>query len=339
MRWRAMDRLAARHIKPAPGLAREARPPAALAALDDDLAVSGEIRNRPRGDLASSECYPPPLLLPAWPMFLDGTAPSSVHNGHGGDLLAGLAHRQLGLPAAASQPRNGRWPLRSLTLVLPFSMTAHRLLAALPGTRASHCGAARPHLDVLHGSPRGRRASCLLPAEYSAPGRAQGSAISADQPVPRPEIAGELSRPLNTVRTHLPHIYAKLQVRDCPSPCGARGNCGLLASAARASPCVTGSSVIRVTLATGVAGRTHQRRRFRLGPHQGWASPRKPRLGSCDNTSPNMAAVSSDGPPPRLSGGYWYHRSSRQARGHKPVPGLPGPTYARPGRAHRRHAF
>ena len=123
-----------------PDLAR-----AALAALDEQRAGSGEIRNALAVIcLAESD---PAGALAAVHDVLDGTAPvqgdMTVVDAH---LLAGLAYRELGLAEADR-------------LILPFAMTGSAgLLEALPRHQTAHAALLADILDildVLHGaSPR-----------------------------------------------------------------------------------------------------------------------------------------------------------------------------------------
>ena len=87
-----------------PGEAR-----AALAALDDERASSGEIGNA-RAVICLAEGDPAGALA-AVTDVLDGTAPVigyvTVVETH---LLAGLAHRELGDQRAATGPPNAHWP-------------------------------------------------------------------------------------------------------------------------------------------------------------------------------------------------------------------------------------
>ncbi len=195
------------------GLPGEAR--ARLAALDDERASSGEIRNaRAVICLADGD---PPGALGALHDVLDGTAPvlgyTTVTEAH---LLAGLAHRQLGDQRAASQAAERALALaESDRLVLPFAMTGSgELLEALPRHQSAHAALLAEILDVLHGSSLAAEdQSSLLPAEELSPGELRVLRYLPTN-LSRPEIAGELSVSLNTVSTHLRSIYAKLQVRD-----------------------------------------------------------------------------------------------------------------------------
>jgi LuxR family maltose regulon positive regulatory protein len=195
------------------GLSGEAR--AVLAALADERASSGEIRNA-RAVICLAE-GDPAAALAAVADVLDGTAPvlgyATVVEAH---LLAGLAHREFGDQRAANQAAERALALaESDRLVLPFAMTGSAgLLEALPRHQTAHGALLADILDILHGSsPAAKdRSAPPLMEELSA------GELKVLRYLPtnlsRPEIAGELSVSLNTVSTHLRSIYAKLQVRD-----------------------------------------------------------------------------------------------------------------------------
>ena len=195
------------------GMTGEAR--ALLAALDDERASSGEIRNA-RAVICLAEGNPEAALA-AVADVLDGTAPVlgdvTVMEAH---LLAGLAHRQLGDQRAASQAAERALALAEPDrLVLPFAMTGSReLLEALPRHQTAHGALLADLLDVLHGSsPAAKEQSPSPPTEELSPGELRVLRYLPTH-LSRPEIASELSVSLNTVGTHLRSIYAKLQVRD-----------------------------------------------------------------------------------------------------------------------------
>jgi LuxR family maltose regulon positive regulatory protein len=196
------------------GMTGEAR--AALAALDDERASSGEIRNA-RAVICLAEGAPAAALA-AVADVLDGTAPVlgsvTVMEAH---LLAGLAHRELGDQRAASQATEQALALaESDRLVLPFAMTGSAgLLEALPRHQTAHGALLADILDVLHSSSPAAKehSSSSPPAEELSPGELRVLRYLPTN-LSRPEIAGELSVSLNTVSTHLRSIYAKLQVRD-----------------------------------------------------------------------------------------------------------------------------
>jgi LuxR family maltose regulon positive regulatory protein len=195
------------------GMTGEAR--ACLAALDDERASSGEIRNA-RAVICLAE-GDPAGALGAVRDVLDGTAPVlgyvTVVEAH---LLAGLAYRELGDLRAANQAAERALALaESDRLVLPFAVTGSReLLEALPRHETAHAALLTDILDVLHGaSPAATEQSSLPPAEELSPGELRVLRYLPTN-LSRPEIAGELSVSPSTVSTHVRSIYAKLQVRD-----------------------------------------------------------------------------------------------------------------------------
>jgi LuxR family maltose regulon positive regulatory protein len=188
---------------------------ASLAAFADERARSGEIHNaRAVIFLAQGD---PAGALGAVQEVLDGTAPvigyvTLVE----AQLLAGLAHRELGDLRAASQTAERALALaESDRLVLPFAMTGSRkLLEELPRHETAHAALLADILDVLHGSFSKAEDQPPPPdAEELSPGELRVLRYLPTN-LSRPEIAGELSVSRNTVSTHIRSIYAKLQVRD-----------------------------------------------------------------------------------------------------------------------------
>ncbi len=208
-----------------------------LAALDDERASSGEIRNA-RAVICLEEGDPAGALGTLHDV-LDGTAPvlgyTTVVETH---LLAGLAHRELGDQRAANQAAEQALALaESDRLVLPFAITGCReLLEALPRHQTAHAALLTSILDVLHGSSLAVEGhSSLSPAEELSPGELRVLRYLPTN-LSRPEIASELSVSLNTVGTHLRSIYAKLQVRDRSSAVQRARELRLLASGRMRQP-------------------------------------------------------------------------------------------------------
>jgi LuxR family maltose regulon positive regulatory protein len=195
------------------GMTGEAR--ASLAAIKDERASSGELRNA-LAVICLAEGSPAGAVA-AVADVLDGTAPVlgdvTVIEAH---LLTGLAYRQLGDQRAANQAAERALALaESDRLVLPFAITGSAgLLEALPRHQTAHGALLADILDVLHGSsPAAKDQAPLRLAEELSPGELKVLRYLPTN-LSRPEIASELSVSLNTVGTHLRSIYAKLQVRD-----------------------------------------------------------------------------------------------------------------------------
>jgi len=214
------------------GMTGEAR--ALVAALDDERASSGEIRNA-RAVICLAEGDPVGALGTLHDV-LDGTAPVqgdvTVMEAH---LLAGLAHRELGDQRAANQAAERALALAEADrLILPFAMTGSAgLLEALPRHETAHAALLADILDVLHGaSPASSGQSRLSPAEELSPGELRVLRYLPTN-LSRPEIAGELSVSPNTVNAHIRSIYAKLGVRDRSSAVQRARELRLLAAAGR----------------------------------------------------------------------------------------------------------
>jgi LuxR family maltose regulon positive regulatory protein len=214
------------------GMTGEAR--ALVAALDDERASSGEIRNA-RAVICLAE-GDPAGALGTLHNVLDGTAPVqgdvTVMEAH---LLAGLAHRELGDQRAANQAAERALALAEADrLILPFAMTGSAgLLEALPRHETAHAALLADILDVLHGaSPASSGQSRLPPAEELSPGELRVLRYLPTN-LSRPEIAGELSVSPNTVNAHIRSIYAKLGVRDRSSAVQRARELRLLAAAGR----------------------------------------------------------------------------------------------------------
>jgi LuxR family transcriptional regulator, maltose regulon positive regulatory protein len=131
-------------------------------------------------------------------------------------LLAGLAHRELGDQRAASQAAERALALAEPDrLVLPFAMTGSReLLEALPRHETAHAALRAEILDIIHGSSAAASdRSPSPPAEELSPDELKVLRYLPTN-LSRFEIASELSLSRNTVSTHIKSIYDKLGVRD-----------------------------------------------------------------------------------------------------------------------------
>ena len=194
------------------GRTGEAR--AVLAALDDERAGCGEIR-----DACAVICLAegdPAGALGALRDVVDGTAPVvgyvTVVEAH---LLAGLARRELGDQRAANQATERALALAEADrLVLPFAMTGSReLLEALPRHETAHAALLTDILDTLRGSSVTPREHRVPLTQELSPGELRVLRYLPTN-LSRPEIAVDLSVSVNTVSTHLRKIYAKLGADD-----------------------------------------------------------------------------------------------------------------------------
>jgi LuxR family transcriptional regulator, maltose regulon positive regulatory protein len=194
------------------GMPGEAR--AALAALDGERASSGEIRNA-HAVICLAE-GDPAAALGAVQVVLDRTAPVIGYvTVVEAQLLAGLAHRELGDQRAANHAAERALALAEPDrLILPFATTGSRkLLGTLPRHETAHAALLTDILDIMH-------VSSETPHEHPAPlaQELSPSELRVLRYLPtnlsRPQIAGELSISLNTVSTHLRRIYAKLDADD-----------------------------------------------------------------------------------------------------------------------------
>jgi LuxR family maltose regulon positive regulatory protein len=188
---------------------------AGLAALPGQQASAGEIRNA--AAVISLAGGAPARALAEAQAVIDGSAPvigfmTVIES----QLLAGLAHRDLGDQRAAAQAAERALALAEPDrVVLPFAMTGARdLLGAIPRHETAHAALLTGILDFLRGGslpPSG-------PARPVQPEPLSPSELRVLRYLPtnlsRPEIASELSVSVNTVNTHVRNIYGKLQAQD-----------------------------------------------------------------------------------------------------------------------------
>jgi LuxR family transcriptional regulator, maltose regulon positive regulatory protein len=188
---------------------------AALTELDAELAASGEIANA-RAAICLAEGNPAAALAAARDV-LDGVVPSLGNlTTAEANLIAALAHRQLGDQRAATAATEGALALAEPDrLVLPFAITGSlELLEAMPPHETAHAALLTDIIDIIRGSstgpgnePRPAEIEQLSPSELRIL-RYLPTNLS------RPEIARQLSVSVNTVNTHIRNIYAKLQAQD-----------------------------------------------------------------------------------------------------------------------------
>ena len=201
------------------GQVSEAR--ASLAALDADLAGSGEVGNaRAAVSLAEGD---PAAALAAVRDVLNGTAPAIGYmTVIDANLLAARAHRELGEHRAAFAAVERALALAEADrLVLPFAMTGSvELLEAMPRHETAHPALLTEILDVVRGSSTSPSESgsfggesALAEIEQLSPSELRVLRYLPTN-LSRPEIASQLSVSVNTVNTHIRRIYAKLQAQD-----------------------------------------------------------------------------------------------------------------------------
>jgi LuxR family maltose regulon positive regulatory protein len=195
-------------------LGRTAEASAAIAALGDERASSGEIRNA-RAVISLAEGEPAGALGAVQPV-LDGTAPVMGYvTVVEAQLLAAFAQRALGDQRAANQATESALALAEPDrLVLPFAITgAQELLEALPRHETAHAALLTDIIDTVRRSPASPAGHPLPSAPELSLGELRVLRYLPTN-LSRAEIAGELSVSLNTVGTHIRRIYAKLGADD-----------------------------------------------------------------------------------------------------------------------------
>jgi len=195
------------------GQLSEAR--ASLAALDDSLAGAAEISNA-RAAICLAEGNPAAALAAVRDVLNDVAPAVGYVTVVEANLLAGLAHRELGDQRAATAAAESALALSEADrLVQPFAMTdALKLLEAMPRHQTAHAALLTDIVEVIRGSST---------APGSEPSLAEIEQLSPSElrvlrylptNLSRPEIASALSVSINTVNTHIRNIYAKLQAQD-----------------------------------------------------------------------------------------------------------------------------
>jgi LuxR family maltose regulon positive regulatory protein len=182
---------------------------AALAALDNRLAATGEVRNAVAVvRLAEKD---PAAARRELRAVLDGSARVNPYfalvEAH---LLDALACSDLGddggMTRALERALHLAEPDR---LILPFAMTgAASLVATVPTAETAHGALVADILDAVRGrGPASGPVEPLSPAELRV-------LRYLPTNLTRPEIARQLSISINTINTHIRRIYAKLGTSD-----------------------------------------------------------------------------------------------------------------------------
>jgi LuxR family maltose regulon positive regulatory protein len=185
----------------------------ALAAVDDRLATSGEIRNA-AATIRLAE-HDPAGARRELETVLDGSAPVNpsltLIEAH---LLDALALQDLGDERAARAAVEGALHLAEPDrVILPFAMTgAWELLTALPPQATAHAALVNDILDAIRSGAPGH-ATNPEPADHLSPTEMRVLRYLPTN-LTRTEIAGQLSVSLNTINTHIRRIYTKLGATD-----------------------------------------------------------------------------------------------------------------------------
>jgi LuxR family transcriptional regulator, maltose regulon positive regulatory protein len=186
---------------------------ATLAALNDRMAATAEIRNATAVVCLAEQ--DPAGARRELRTVLDGSAPTNLSltlvEAH---LLDALACRDLGDERAARAAVERALHLAEPDrLILPFVTTGGwGLLTALPPQGTSHAALVADILDTVHGGGPGP-AAVPAPADQLSPSELRVLRYLPTN-LTRPEIAGQLSVSLNTVNTHIRRIYTKLGATD-----------------------------------------------------------------------------------------------------------------------------
>ena len=203
---------------------------AALATLSDGERNSGEVRTV-LAALALADADPQAALDALGPV-LDGSAP--VHHETvviRALLIAALAHDRLGdnreTEAAVERALDLAEPDG---LVMPFADTpSGPLLARHPHHRTAHVAFLAQLLDLLAGGPAAAARGPVTPAREALSDPELRVLRYLPSNLPADGIAGELYVSVNTVKTHMRHIYAKLDVHTRAQAVRRARELGLLA--------------------------------------------------------------------------------------------------------------
>jgi LuxR family transcriptional regulator, maltose regulon positive regulatory protein len=194
------------------GMLREAH--ATLSGFSPDLERMGAIYNA-RAVIALAE-GDPAAALDALGNVRDSTQGVHAFTRVESQLLTGMAHLSLGdRRAAAGAAEAALAAAEPDRLIFPFTLTdATELLGALPHHETAHGALLADIGDVLRGG-RGPSANRdLLPQSVELSPSELRVLRYMPTNLTRPEIARELYVSVNTVNTHMRHIFFKLGARD-----------------------------------------------------------------------------------------------------------------------------
>lgn len=200
---------------------------ATLAGIDAELATADEITTA-AAVLQLADHDPAAARRTLKPLLQDGVSTVIRVEAY---LLEALACNDLGEDLATRAALEHALHLAEPTgFILPFAMTgAWELLATLPPHGTSHAALITDILDAVHGD---RAAETAEPIEALSPSELRVLRYLPTN-LTRPQIAGELSVSLNTVNTHIRHIYAKLGATDRSSAVQRGRDLRLLSSGVR----------------------------------------------------------------------------------------------------------
>ena len=194
------------------GRLEEAR--ATLSGFSPDLERMGAIYNA-RAVIALAEGNPA-AALEALGNVRDSTPGVHAFTRVESQLLTGAAHLSLGdRSAAAAAAEAALAAAEPDRLIFPFTLTdATQLLDALPHHETAHGALLADIVDLLRGARAPSADRGLLPQSVELSPSELRVLRYMPTNLTRPEIARELYISVNTVNTHMRHIFFKLGARD-----------------------------------------------------------------------------------------------------------------------------
>jgi LuxR family transcriptional regulator, maltose regulon positive regulatory protein len=217
-------------------LGETARVEAALARLDAQQAERGEMRNAIAALRLAQ--HDPQAATAALAPVLDGSAPAANPGWMTqAFLLEAIARDTLGDPQAAGEALE-----RALDLAEPDDAVFAFLLHPAPELLERHARRRTAHAGLISAILSLRAGQTPEPAPDNTGGRGPREPLSDSETrvlrylptnLPAPEIAGELSLSVHTIRTHIRHLYQKLGAHRRTEAVERARTLGLLAPAGR----------------------------------------------------------------------------------------------------------